>query len=73
MGSIHGISLMQTSPIRGLPNLLESTNAIDLVAWMDNCWSTPLRSREDDINKLRRVGDRPHLLEVVYWHLSFSI
>ena len=56
---------------RDLLNLLESTNSIDFVAWMDNCWGTPLRPREDDIDKLCRVGDRTHLLKVIHRHLAF--
>jgi hypothetical protein len=46
-------------------HLLETANAIDFVSRMHNCGSTSLCPGEYNINEIRRVGDRPHLLEVV--------
>ena len=51
--------------------LLETTNTIDFVSRVDNSGGTSLCSREHDVDEIRGVGDRPHLLEVVDWHLSF--
>jgi len=54
-------------------HLLETANAIDFVSRMHNCGSTSLCPGEYNINEIRRVGDRPHLLEVVDWHLCFVL
>jgi hypothetical protein len=47
---------------------LEGSNAVNLIAWMNNSWGFPLCPHENNVDKLCRRRHGVHLLEVVDWH-----
>lgn len=56
-------------------NLLEGSNACDLVSWMNNSWGSSLRPHQHNVDQLRCRRNWAHRLEIVNGHgyyLSFE-